>query len=129
MYKHLILMKNKRTNKTKQVLNWPTTPYYTIQELFDRNKHFNATITVRVRHTHALEAGETAEIGRVTGGKGAPPKVYAKTPITDTLLEKAKADGIQLADNVRKLVNVINVTRPIATTAISPVATHSPVTK
>jgi hypothetical protein len=122
-------MKNTRKNKTNQVLSWPTTPYYTIQELFDKNKHFNATITVRVRHTKALEAGETAEIGRVTGGKGAPPKVYAKTPITDALLEKAKANGIQLADNVRKLVNVINVTRPTVTAAVSPVATSSPVTK
>lgn len=122
-------MKNKRTNKTKQVLNWPSTPYYTIQELFDKNKHFNATITVRVRHTHALESGEAAEIGRVTGGKGAPPKVYAKTPITDTLLEKAKSNGIQLADNVRKLVNVINVSKPITTIPVSPVATPSSVTR
>lgn len=120
-------MKNTRKNKTKQVLNWPSTLYYTIQELFDKNKHFNATITVRVRHTKALESGEVAEIGRVTGGKGAPPKVYAKTPITDSLLEKAKANGIQLADNVRKLVNVVNVTKPVATPTVTPVATPSTV--
>jgi hypothetical protein len=121
-------MKNTRKNKTKQVINWPNTPYYTIQELFDKNKHFNADITVRVRHTKKIELGEVAEIGRVTGGKGAPPKVYAKTPITNALLEKAKANGIQLADNVQKLVNVMNVTKPVAVVVVSPMATPSPVT-
>ena len=103
----------------------PSTPYYTIQELFDKNKHFNVTITVRVRHTDALESGEVAEIGRITGGTGAPPKVYAKTPITNALLEKAKANGIQLADNVQKLVNIMNVTKPVAAAVVSPMATPS----
>ena len=103
-----------------RVLNFPTTAYYTIQDLIDKNPHFNKDITIRVRHTRAIESGEVVEIGRVTGGKGAPPKVYAKTPITDALLEKATRNGIQLADDVKSLVNVMTVTPPVASSMFKP---------
>lgn len=109
-----------RKNKTNQVLNMPKTTYYTLKELFDSNTHFNAEITVRVRHTKMIEDGKVAEIGAVAGGKGRPQKVFAVTPVTQIVLNKAKANNINLVDNADKLVNAINVTTPSA--PVSPVA-------
>jgi hypothetical protein len=103
------MKKNTRKNKTNQTLNMPKKAYYTLKELFAINKHFNAEITVRVRHTNVIEDGRVAEIGAVPGGKGRPQKVYALTPVTKTLLEKVRADGISLVDNAEKLINIINV--------------------
>jgi hypothetical protein len=104
-----------RKNKTNQVLNMPKASFYTLKELFDLNTHFNAEITIRVRHTKMIEDGKVAEIGAVAGGKGRPQKVFAVTPVTQTLLNKAKAENINLVDNADKLVNAINVSTPTPT--------------
>lgn len=79
------------------------------------NTHFNAEITIRVRHTKMIEDGKVAEIGAVAGGKGRPQKVFAVTPVTQILLNKAKAENINLVDNADKLVNAINVSTPTPT--------------
>ena len=105
-------MKDTQKNKTKNVLNIPTTPYYTIEQLFQSNTHFPAKITVRVRHTKAIESGNVAEIGNLVGGKGRPQKVFAKTPVTELLLQKAETDGINLVDNAKMLINAVSVTTP-----------------
>jgi hypothetical protein len=54
----------------------------------------------------AVETKAVAEIGLVPGGKGRPPKVYALTPVTKTILAKAEQDGIIMADNANILVSV-----------------------
>jgi hypothetical protein len=104
-----------RKNKTNQVLNMPKASFYTLKELFDLNTHFNAEITIRVRHTKMIEDGKVAEIGAVAGGKGRPQKVFAVTPVTQNLLSKAKSENINLVDNADKLVNAINVSTPAPT--------------
>ena len=103
-------MKQTRKNQTKLVLNMPTTSYYTLEELFALNKHFNAEITIRVRHTNLIESGKVKEIGCLTGGKGRPSKVFAATPVTQLTLDKARQNEINLVENVNKLINVISVT-------------------
>ncbi len=108
-----------RKNKTNQVLNMPKTSYYTLQELFDVNTHFNAEITVRVRHTKMIEEGKVAELGALSGGKGRPQKVFAVTPITQTVLDKAKSHNINLIDNASKLVTAVNVTTSATATSLS----------
>lgn len=121
--------KSTRKNKTNQVLNIPKTPYYTLRDLFAMNKHFNAEITIRVRHTALIEEGKAIAIGTIPGGKGRPSKVYSLTPVTQTTLNKAKANNIMLVDNADKLINVpvINVTSPGA--AVNPVSsTTTPAT-
>lgn len=105
-------MKQTRKNKTNQVLNMPKTPYYTLIDLFGLNGHFNASITIRVRHSKLIEDGKVVEIGSLTGGKGRPQKVFSMTPVSQATLNKAKAENINLVDNADKLVNVINVSTP-----------------
>lgn len=97
----------------------PKTPYYTLDQLFQLNTHFPAQITIRVRHTKQIEAGNVAEIGNLVGGHGRPQKVYALTPITQNLINKVEADGINLVDNAKMLTNVISVTTPTVNTPIA----------
>lgn len=110
-------------NKTNRELILPKTAYYTLKEVFAVNTHFNATITVRVRHTKAVINGEVVEIGAVTGGKGRPEKIYAKAPVTQSVIDKALKAGINLIDNADKLVNVMSVS-----TSAKPPATTTPAT-
>ena len=102
--------KNKRKNKTNMDVNWPTTPYFTIDDLFALNPNF-VPITLRVRLTNAIdEDGKVAEIGSIPGGKGRPKKVFAFTPVTKELLDKAESTGINLVDKAReKFINVVTV--------------------
>ena len=117
-----------RKNKTKQVLNLPKTPYYTLEELFAINPQFNnINITMRVRHTKMVEDGKVAEIGNKTGAHGRPAKVYAQTPVTQLTLDKAEANKITLVDNAKNLVNFINVTPPYATNVTPSVNTPTSV--
>ena len=125
-------MKQTRKNKTNQTVIWPTTPYFTIQDLFHLNPKF-VEITLRVRLSNAINPGGTiAEIGSIPGGLGRPQKVFAMTPVTQELLNKAKAAGINLVDNAEeKLVKVISVTNtasvlsaPVASSPTTTVVTH-----
>lgn len=111
-----------RKNKTNQTVTWPTTPYFTIADLHKLNPKF-VNITLRVRLSNAITDGKIAEIGSVPGGKGRPQKVFSQTPVTQALLNKAKAENINLVDNADKLVNVINVASPSpVTTPVVPTA-------
>lgn len=114
-------MKQQRKNRTNQTVTWPTTAFFTIQELHNLNPKF-VNITLRVRLTNAIEAGQVAEIGSVPGGKGRPQKVFTRTPVTQNTLAKARQDGINLVDNADKLVNVVSVTAiPANSTPTAPV--------
>lgn len=108
-----------RKNKTNQSVTWPTTTYFTIEDLHKLNPKF-VNITLRVRLANAIDSGEVAEIGAVPGGKGRPKKVFSLTPVTQITLNKAKADNINLVDDADKLVNVVSVSTQ--TPAVSPVA-------
>ena len=118
----------KSKNKTNQSVVWPTTTFFTIlpneqgfTDLQSLNPKF-INITLRVRLTNAITDGKIAEIGSIPGGKGRPLKVFAFTPITRIILDKAKAAGINPVDNVDKLLNVITVTNNTPTAAVNPVA-------
>jgi len=114
------MKQNTRKNKTNQSVTWPTTTYFTITDLHKLNPKF-VNITLRVRLSNAIKDGNVAEIGAVPGGKGRPQKVFSMTPVTQSTLNKAKADNINLVDNADKLVNVINVATPAA--SVPPVVT------
>ena len=102
---------NQRKNKTNLAVEWPKKPYFTIGELWALNPKF-VEITLRVRLTKAIEEeGKVAEIGTVPSGKGRPKKIFAYTPVTSNLLDKAESDGVNLVDKAReKFVNVVSVT-------------------
>lgn len=125
----------KSKNKISQSVVWPTTTFFTIlpndqgfTDLQGLNKKF-INITLRVRLTNAIVNGKVAEIGSIPGGKGRPLKVFAFTPITRIILDKAKAEGINPVDNADKLLNVISVMNNTPTAMVNPVAISSAVTK
>ncbi len=121
-------MKQTRKNKTNQSVTWPTSVYFTIKDLVRLNPKF-IEITLRVRLANAIDPeGKVVEIGSIPGGHGRPPKIFAMTPVTQKTLNTAKEAGINLVDNAeQKLVNVVSVTKPTAsTTSVTPVSVSSP---
>lgn len=120
--------------KANKTINWPTTTYFTMSDLVTLNPHMltsaekNNDITLRVRLINAIqEDGKVAEIGYMTGGKGRPRKVYAMTPVTEIMLNKAEADGIGLIDNAKTVFHVMSVSNPTPTTAFTPIGQSVPV--
>lgn len=94
--------KNIEKINTKKEVKWPTTQYFTIDDLIALNTQF-VLITLRVRLTKAIEEdGKVAEIGSIPGGKGRPKKVFALTPVTKGVLDKAESNGINLVDKARE---------------------------
>lgn len=111
----------KNTNITsKRAVKWPTTTYFTFDDVHQLNPSFDKKITLRVRLANAIEDGVITEIGSVPGGQGRPPKVYVLNPVTQISLDKAEANGISVLGEARKLINVVSVTN-VTTPANSPV--------
>ena len=84
-------------------------------------------ITLRVRLTNAITAGKVIEIGSIPGEHGRPPKVFSLTPVTQNTLNKARAEGINFADNVEKSIRVMTVTNPMPSSLVNPASTSAPV--
>ena len=99
------MSKNKtdRKNKTNLNLEFPKTPYFTIEELHQLNAEF-VNITLRVRFMKVIEAGEAIEIGNKTGGQGRPQKVFALTPVAKETFEEARK-SIVLISGWEKMVD------------------------
>lgn len=123
--------KTERKNKTNQVVSWPSRDeYFTIDSLKQTNPHMltasGSDITLRVRLSDAITKKKTVvAVGTRNCGKGRPKLAFAMTPVTQTALDKAKADGIMLLDE-SKLVTIMEV-KPVAETtpvAVEPVVTH-----
>lgn len=116
--------KTERKNKKNLVVNWPTTPFFTINDILALNDA--KPITLRVRLAKQIEAGKAIEIGCKTGGQGRPKKVFAFTPIADTTFELAKAENIILVDEnrLKKMAMLPSVT----TRTMIPVIANEPVT-
>ena len=120
------MKQTQRKNNTNRDLTLPsTTSYFTIRDLVKINSGLitasEGDITIRVKLTKEIEKGRVVELGSCTGGKGRPPKVFAVTPVTQTVLNKAKADNITLVDNADRLVNAITVSSsPSAVSVTSP---------
>ena len=106
-------------NKNEKLeLKLPTSQWYTLDDVFNSNPQFPHRITARVRHTNAIIAGKTVEIGCILGGKGRPQKVYALTPVSKLVLDAAEAKGINLVEKAReKLILVVSM----KTSTVSPV--------
>lgn len=105
-------------------LQLPSKPWYTIiDDLLKANKDFKE-ITARVRHSKFVEDGKVVQIGVIPGGKGAPPKVYTQSPVTQEVIDQARKDGIVLMDNIENLIKVVSVSTNSTTFANtkSPVA-------
>lgn len=102
-------MNKSRKNKTNLSVTWPSTPFFTIEDLHCLNDKF-INITLRVRLASCIEDGIVAEIGSVPGGKGRPKKVFSLTPVTRFTLERAAKDNVTLVDNAEKLITVMTVT-------------------
>lgn len=121
------MKQTQRKNNTNRELLLPNSSatYFSIQDLVKLNSNLltasKSDITIRVKLTKKIEDGKVVEIGSLTGGQGRPQKVFAITPVTQLVINKAKADNINLVDNADKLVNAINVSTPtLATVTTSP---------
>jgi len=124
--------KTERKNKTNQVVTWPTrNEYFTIDSLIETNQHMltssGSDITLRVRLTDLVEKKkQAARIGTYNRGKGRPKNAYAMTPVTQSALDKAKADGIILLDETElvPIMQITPVTEPTPV-AVTPVKTYN----
>jgi len=122
--------KTDRKNKTNLAVIWPENgKLFTIKELWkDLNKDF-VEITLRVRLDKAIKKDKTvAIIGYKNVGKGRPQMILAMNPITQDLLDKAYADGIQPPE-IKPLVTVMDVKPQTSTSDSTPstVVTDIPV--
>ena len=105
--------KTSRKNKTKQTICWPSSDgYFTIDTLIEQNPHMitssGSDITLRVRLNKAItEENLVSVIGQKNSGKGRPQLVFSMNPINQSVLEKAKSDGISM--NSPKIIPVINI--------------------
>ena len=124
--------KTQRKNKTKQVILWPSQDtYFTIPELVKSNTHMLTSstppsdITIRVRLKKAIDlksnGGEeiVAVIGQRNCGKGRPQLVFAMRPVKQSVVDKAKSDGITI--DMTKVMAVMEVSTSLPITNISPV--------
>ena len=115
---------NKSTNKSKRPeLVLPKKVYYTLQDVFKINgsQFKDIKITMTVRHTKKIEEGKTIEIGSISGEHGRPQKVYALTPVTKEVLDKAEENKINLVDNARqRFINAVNVVTTPSINSSSP---------
>ena len=121
--------KTQRKNNTNLTVVWPdTTAYFTIKDLLAMNPDF-VEITLRVRLKKAIDELKTVGvIGTTNPGKGRPSLVFAMRPVLQTVLDSAKAAGVQLDDQT-KLVNVMTVAAPVAQTVTVPTPTVVNTTK
>jgi hypothetical protein len=108
-------------SKNSRIVNWPTTTYFTFDDLHQLNLSFDKKITLRVRLTNAIEEGKVVEIGSIPGGQGRPPKVYVLSPVTQIALDKAEANGITVPGEAKKLINIVTVNHPVSTFSNIPV--------
>jgi hypothetical protein len=107
--------KTERKNKTNLVVNWPTTPFFTLDEIFALQPDAKE-ITLRVRLSKEIEKCRAAEIGCRTGGQGRPKKVFAFTPVPQATLDLARSQNVQLVDQTRlQRVVLVPAANPMAT--------------
>lgn len=87
--------KTQRKNKVNQTITWPSaTQYFTVNDLFALNPDI-PKITLRVRLDKLMAAGQMVKvIGQKNGGKGRPSKIHAMLPVSQEVLDKAKADNV-----------------------------------
>lgn len=109
-------------SKNNRAVTWPTSTYFTFDDLHNLNPEFDKKITLRVRLANAIGEGKVVEIGSIPGGQGRPPKVYVLTPVTQIALDKAEANGISVPGEAKKLINVVTVNRPVSTFSNAPVS-------
>ncbi len=110
----------KRKNNTNQNMAWPTTPFFTIEDLLNLNAHMKP-ITVRVRFKNDfVDSKQVVEIGQLSGDKGRPKKVFCMTPVTKIILEQAKKMDVQLIDSPERLFNVVAVSTPPVAISAAP---------
>jgi len=99
--------KTERKNKTNLVVNWPVTPFFTLDDVFALQPDAKR-ITLRVRLSKEIEKGKAVEIGCRTGAQGRPKKVFAFSPVPQITLDLAESQKITLVDKARlqKFVNL-----------------------
>lgn len=95
-------------SKGKQLnINWPDTFFLieNIQEMYPTSKN----ITLRFRIKKAEEFGVITEIGKIRVAVGRPLKVYAKTPVSDEVIQKARDAGVVIHNEDKSTITVAKV--------------------
>ena len=108
--------KTDRKNKTNLNVTWPAVGgCFTLTDLMALNPGF-IQITLRVRLDNAIKKDKSVTlIGYKNFGKGRPKMILAMSPITQELLDKAYAEGVQPPE-VRPIVSAINSATTVSTT-------------
>jgi type III secretion system FlhB-like substrate exporter len=117
--------KTNRKNRTNQTPNWPSSNgYFTVNELFQANPEI-IKITLRVKLKKAIdEAKSIAVIGSKKGSHGRPSLVYAMTPVSQEVINKARSEGIDIVGDT-DLVKVLEIT-PVNEATATPVQVSAP---
>ena len=114
--------KTERKNKTNLNPNWPTTPFFTIEDLKALNPGAK-TITLRVRLNKKRDAFEAVEIGNTRGGQGRPRKLFAFMPVPESTFELAESQNVTVdrtkAENAARKAAAL-AAGPVTTPPISP---------
>lgn len=128
---YMSIRKTQRKNKTKQVITWPSNnDYFTVKSLVAMNPHMLTSapkpsdITLRVRLNRAIYGDNLVSvIGHKNCGKGRPELVFAMKPVTQSSVDKAKADGIMI--DMPRLVPVMDISSQSKTNINTPTAVIS----
>lgn len=109
--------KNKtgRKNNLNQVLILPSTGYFSTEQLFEANpKMLNITARTKFKFNY-LNTGKVKELGYIQNAMGRPTKVYALAPISNEVINDAKANGIILkSEHIVEKVTDINTNNIIS---------------
>jgi len=110
---------NKKTEKKKLVITWPTSPF-TIEQL--QNQYPTAkNITLRFRVNRSIENNELVVIGKNSGSVGRPTLVFSKTPVSKESLASAVKAKVILDEQYTKMVTTVaQFTPPVSTTPAVP---------
>ncbi len=111
-------MKIMRKNKTKLKVELSTATLFMINDIAKLNPTMKK-ITLRSKIMTQIKDGKIAEIGSLPGGKGRPVKVFSFTPVTSTILEKAKSKGINLVDDANDIFNIVSANPIIPPTIVN----------
>lgn len=119
---------NKKTEKKKLVITWPTTPFTIeqLQGLYPTAKN----ITLRFRVNRSIDNNELVLIGKNSGSVGRPTLVFAKAPVSkETLAGAVKAKVIldeQYTKSVAAVTQFPSVPNPVQPVPTVPEQTAAP---
>jgi len=105
---------NNNSRGNIQKLNWPQTPYFTIEDVQALNPGV-INVTLRSWITKKIEENIISAIGHKYGGNGRPKKVFSFNPVTkETLMlvqSQSQSNNVMLdgQDEFKKMPDIVTL--------------------